>query len=70
MLDVDPEAGLGRFEGRDRIEAESVDFHRRARAAFLAIAAADPDHYLVLDAGGEVDDLAAAVRERVDPAAD
>ncbi len=66
VLDVDPEAGLGRFEGRDRIEAESLEFHRRAREAFLAIAAADPDHYLVLDSSGAIEDIAAAVRERVD----
>jgi dTMP kinase len=65
VLDVDPEAGLGRFEGRDRIEAESVEFHRRARQAFLDIAAADPDHYLVLDAAGDVDEIASAVHERL-----
>jgi dTMP kinase len=67
VLDVDPAAGLGRFEGRDRIEAESVEFHQRARDAFLAIAAADPDHYLVLDAGGAVDEIAAAVHDRLTP---
>ena len=66
VLDVDPVAGLGRFEGRDRIEAESVEFHQRARDAFLAIAAADPDHYLVLDAAGEVEAIAAAIHERVE----
>jgi dTMP kinase len=66
VLDVDPEAGLSRFEGRDRIEAESDAFHRRARKAFLDIADSDADHYLVLDAAGELDDIAAAVRERVE----
>ena len=65
VLDVDPEAGLGRFEGRDRIEAESVEFHRRARQAFLDIAAAEPDHYLVLDAAGAVDEIAEAVHDRL-----
>ena len=34
VLDVDPVAGLGRFEGRDRIEAESLDFHQRVRRTF------------------------------------
>ena len=67
VLDVAPEQGLGRFEGRDRIEAESVDFHERARQAFLGFAAADPDHYLVLDARLPVDEIAASVRERVAP---
>ncbi|HWU20248.1 MAG TPA: dTMP kinase, partial [Nocardioides sp.] len=50
VLDVEPAAGLGRFEGRDRIEGESLEFHQRVRAHFLELAAADPEHYLVLDA--------------------
>ncbi len=66
LLDVDPEAGLGRFEGRDRIEAESVEFHRRAREGFLVLAAADPEHYLVLDATQDRETIAAAVRERLE----
>jgi len=67
LLDVDPEHGLGRFDERDRIEAESDDFHHRAREAFLAIADVDPDHYLVLDARLPVNVIAAAVAERVTP---
>ena len=50
LLDLEPEAGLGRFEERDRIEGESLEFHQRVRQGFLELAAADPDHYLVLDA--------------------
>ncbi len=67
VLDLEPAAGLGRFEGRDRIEGESLDFHQRVRAAFLAMAAADPVHYLVLDARASIDDLAVAVRSRLEP---
>jgi len=67
VLDVDPVAGLGRFEGRDRIEAESVEFHQRARAGFLDLAAAAPDHYLVLDARAPVDEIAEAVHARLLP---
>jgi len=67
VLDVTPEQGLGRFAGRDRIEAESQDFHERARLAFLDLAAVDPDHYLVLDARLPVEEIAAAVRARVEP---
>jgi dTMP kinase len=65
VLDLAPEAGLGRFDERDRIEGESLEFHQRVRQAFLDLAAANPDHYLVLDARGEVDEIAAAIRERV-----
>jgi dTMP kinase len=67
LLDLAPEAGLGRFEERDRIEQEGTEFHQRVRQAFLDLAAVDPDHYLVLDAHGEVEAIAAAVRERVAP---
>ncbi len=67
LLDLEPEHGLGRFEERDRIEGESVDFHLRVHAAFRDIAAADPDHYLVLDARAPVEEIAAAVRERLRP---
>lgn len=67
VLDLEPEAGLGRFEGRDRMEGESLEFHQRVRRAFLDMAAADPDHYLVLDARLPVDEVAARIRERLDP---
>ncbi len=67
VLDVDPREGLGRFEGRDRIEAEGLEFHDRARQAFLDLAAADTDHYLVLDARLPVGELAAAIGERLGP---
>jgi dTMP kinase len=66
VLDLEPSAGLGRFEGRDRIEGESLDFHQRVRQAFLDMAAADPEHYLVLDARAAVEEIAAAIRERVE----
>jgi dTMP kinase len=67
VLDLEPEAGLGRFEERDRIEGQSLEFHRRVRQAFLDMAAADPAHYLVLDARAPVDAIAEAVRAAVTP---
>jgi len=66
VLDLEPAAGLGRFEGRDRIEGESLEFHQRVRRAFLDMAAADPEHYLVLDARAPIEEIAATVRDRVD----
>ena len=67
VLDLEPEHGLGRFTERDRIEGEGEEFHARVRAAFLEMAAADPDHYLVLDARRPVDDIADEVWLRVEP---
>ena len=67
VLDLEPSAGLGRFEGRDRIEGESVAFHERVREAFVTMAKADPDHYLVLDARAPIEDIHASIRRRIEP---
>jgi dTMP kinase len=67
VLDLEPEHGLGRFAERDRIEGESADFHHRVRAAFGALAAADPEHYLVVDARLPEAEIAGLVRDRVAP---
>lgn len=66
VLDLEPAAGLGRFEGRDRIEGESLEFHQRVRAHFLELAAADPEHYLVLDARGSIEELHEQIHDRVE----
>ena len=65
LLDVDPAQGLRRFDGHDRLEAQPLQFHERVRESFLALAAADPDHYLVLDAHLDKQAIENAVRERV-----
>ncbi len=67
LLDLDPAQGLTRFVGRDRIEGEGIEFHQRVREEFLRLAAADRDHYLVLDARAAVDEIADAVHERLVP---
>ncbi|MBB3042618.1 dTMP kinase [Nocardioides soli] len=67
VLDLEPEHGLGRFEERDRIEGESLEFHQRVRAGYLRMAAADPDHYLVLDARADVDEITGQVRAAIAP---
>lgn len=67
LLDLEPEHGLGRFAERDRIEAEGAEFHQRVRTAFLGLAEIDPEHYLVLDARRPIDEIATAVRARVEP---
>ena len=61
ILDVPVEAGLARKAPGDvtRFEAEyDLDFHRRVRAGFLAIAAAEPDRVVVVDATRAITDVA------------
>jgi len=51
LLDLPPLTGLGRrLSMADRMESEPVEFHQRVRNGFLALASAEPDRYLVLDA--------------------
>ena len=65
VLDVDPKVGLSRVGKPDRLEAEPLAFHEQVRAAFLDLAKRDPEHYLVVDARGTIDEVADTVRERV-----
>ncbi len=67
LLDLPPGDGLTRFEGRDRIEQESLEFHERVRGAFVRMASAKPEHYLVVDAGQEPAEIAGQIRRRLEP---
>lgn len=51
----------------DRLDAEADDFHARVRAAYLQIAAADPERVHVIDATRSVEETHASVLEIVMP---
>ena len=72
LLDLDVAIGRGRLdEARtryDRLESEAAEFHTRVREAYLALAAAEPERFLVLDAALPADELAARIRTRVSAA--
>lgn len=69
LIDVDPALGrLRRTAGNqteDRLEAEADDFHSRIRQAFLDLAAARPDAYLVLPAHLPKQEIADRILQRV-----
>ncbi len=65
LMDLDPSEGVGTMTDRDRIEAESDDFHARVRAGFLDLAARDPERYLVLAARDAKEANVARIRGRV-----
>lgn len=69
LLDIDPDTAAERRRLRggkaDRLESENREFHRAVRAGFLALAAAEPDRYLVLDAAEAPEHLHAAIVTRV-----
>jgi len=66
LLDLPVEVGLGRktADGVTRFEASfDVAFHQRVRDGFLALAAAEPERWVVIDAAAPADDVAAGVLE-------
>ena len=65
LLDVDPSVGLSRVQSPDRLESEPIDYHRQVRQAFLDIAAARPDRYLVIDADQDKEAIAQQILRRV-----
>lgn len=74
ILDLDPAIGLARAAERrgtrtpgDRFEKETVETHLARRAAFLKIAAAEPDRCRVIDASRDADAIAADVWQAVAP---
>jgi dTMP kinase len=71
LLDLDETVARTRLDSArtryDRLEAEKAEFHARVRAAYLDLAEAEPERFLVLDASQPVADIAALIRARVDP---
>jgi len=69
LLDLSAAGGLSRTRNRgalDRIEGEPLAFHERVRAAFLDIAAREPDRVAVVNAAASVETVAGEVRARID----
>jgi dTMP kinase len=74
LLDLEPEVGLTRAaqrvtlrpERHDRIEGEVLGFHQRVRAGYRAVAAAEPDRVILLDAAREMAEIAELIRRRVE----
>nr|WP_309296430.1 dTMP kinase [Kangiella sp. TOML190] len=60
MLDLPIEVGLARAEERgekDRFESEQIEFFKRVRAGYLAIAEAEPERMKVVDASGTIEQV-------------
>ncbi len=72
ILDIDPEEGLMRAATRrgedavaDRFEKETLAVHRKRREAFLAIARAEPERCVVVDAAASSDEVENAITTAV-----
>jgi dTMP kinase len=82
LFDLDPRIGLQRAwaalrggerrRGESRFEAEALAFHERVRASYLALARAEPERFVILDAARPPEEVAdqmfgALGRRRPDP---
>lgn len=71
LLTVSPDVRAARLRDRgraaDRMERAGGGFHERVERGYLELAAADPARWVVVDGGGGVDEVAAAVRRAVLP---
>ncbi|WP_172119199.1 dTMP kinase [Actinomyces faecalis] len=68
LLDADPGTGArraGRRAALDRLEREPSTFHVALREEFLALAAAEPERFAVIEAERSVEEVAAQVRAAV-----
>jgi len=66
LLDIEPELGLRRAGASlDRLESEPLEFHRRVRDHFLALAARRRQAYLVIAADQPREDLAEQIAKHV-----
>ena len=67
LLDVDLEVAKARLgDQMDRIEGAGAEFHQRVRNGYLELTSANSDGWVVVDAGGTVDEVAARVDAAVD----
>ncbi|MBC7232057.1 MAG: dTMP kinase [Chloroflexi bacterium] len=72
-LDIDVEEGLRRRRGSfqtgagewNRMDQKELDFHRRVRAGYLAMATAEPERWFIVDATRSIAAIQNSIRERV-----
>ncbi len=67
LLDMPVAAGLARKKDKkpDRFEQETLDFHQKVRRGYLALARAEPDRWLVVDATQSKDKVAGIIWQKV-----
>jgi dTMP kinase len=68
-LDIAPEEGLERRRTNggewNRLDAETLDFHRRVRAGYMALIDREPERWVVIDAARSVEEVQEEIRVQV-----
>lgn len=68
LLDIPVEVGLARKQHDEQTRFEAafdMAYHRRVRAGFLALAAAEPGRFVIVDATAPIDAVVAATLEAI-----
>ena len=68
LLDAPAEVGMdraGRRGAADRLEIEKIEFYARVREGYLALAESEPERFAVIDASLSLDDVQAAISEKL-----
>lgn len=63
LLDIDPEKGMKRGGRHDRMEKQSIQFHRKVRDGFKDIARKNPKRCVMIDASQPLGVVTEKVRE-------
>jgi dTMP kinase len=68
-LDIIPQEGLQRRQASgdewNRLDAETLDFHRRVRAGYMELIKQEPERWAVIDAARSVEEVQAEIRALV-----
>jgi dTMP kinase len=74
LIDIDAETSLARAHARnrsertgDRMDEQSLEFHRRVYDAYHALAAREPQRFRIVDGCAAIDAIAAEIWKAVEP---
>jgi len=67
LIDMPAEVGLTRISGRaiDRLEQESLEFHKKVRAGYLKLAEENSDRFWVIDGQQEISAIQTEIRNKI-----
>ncbi len=70
-LDLPPELGIQRRhqsgEALNRLDREALDFHRRVREGYLALADKEPERWIIVDASHDLEEVQQTIWATLEP---
>ena len=67
LIDLPAEKGLARIkkEDADRLESESIDFHRKVREGFIRIAQEEKKRYIILNGENSIQEIQSEILKKI-----